>query len=600
GTYSPESLYLGGFELEHGRTRLSLRATLGTAGIQAGGIELRGPRGRLGGGEFYLPINALKLLETGSLAASVIADKTLHLRIETSEPVALETLFGLAGRDAPAEGLLSARIEAGGPPGSVEGHGKTSIQNLRSGGSGLKPSALALEAKVGNGRLAAEGELRTGRALAARVTGDWPLRLGGGEQGGDSPGDPGDFHVAAQVPGLELSLLRPLFPGLTKLRGRLHGTLEGGATNGAPSWHGRLSWRDAGLETGGPAAFEISGLSGELIAQGSEIALESCGGFVNSGPFRLGGRLSLDGWPQWQAQGEFEARGARLPLPAVDDLRADVDLRFEGGPGLGLASGEVRLVEGRLSKRIEIVPQLAPGWGEGATSFQAPDFSKFLLPGLEDWALDVRVRSAKPGSLSGGPSGGEIEPSLRLAGSLAKPVPEGVIEASNLRAFLPFTTLHIPRARAEFFLEDPWMPHLDAQGIAEVMDYDVDLRAQGRLADRVLYMRSEPPLPRESLLLLLTTGYIARDLSSQSFAGAIARQPGAGALQQLAKQLGLRGWEAGSLTSLAAALQPSPLLPAGQQPLRARLRLWQGSGAEAGQDEPGAWNIQAGYRYRFR
>ena len=85
------------------------------------------------------------------------------------------------------------------------------------------------------------------------------------------------------------------------------------------------------------------------------------------------------------------------------------------------------------------------------------------------------------------------------------------MDKSNLkdaRAFLPFTTLTISDGYLEFVEESPWIPRLDIHGTARALDYDVQLYAFGPLDEARLILRSDPSLPQESLIQLLTTGMV--------------------------------------------------------------------------------------------
>ena len=50
------------------------------------------------------------------------------------------------------------------------------------------------------------------------------------------------------------------------------------------------------------------------------------------------------------------------------------------------------------------------------------------------------------------------------------------------------------------------MPQLNVRGTAQALDYEVQAYALGPLEKRQLILRSDPPLPQDSLIQLLTTG----------------------------------------------------------------------------------------------
>ena len=122
------------------------------------------------------------------------------------------------------------------------------------------------------------------------------------------------------------------------------------------------------------------------------------------------------------------------------------------------------------------------------------------------WKVDFSIENDTPFLFSGNAASGEIIPELRLTGTLGNPIPVGRIELKNARVFLPFTTMTIPNGHLDFVEGNPWMPQLNIRGTAQALDYEVEAYAFGSLDKRQLILRSDPPLPQDSLIQLLTTG----------------------------------------------------------------------------------------------
>jgi len=72
----------------------------------------------------------------------------------------------------------------------------------------------------------------------------------------------------------------------------------------------------------------------------------------------------------------------------------------------------------------------------------------------------------------------------------------------------------------DFFPDDPWVPVLDVRGVAATSSGEVHAHAFGPLNQRKLILRSDPPLPQESLVLLLATGALPPATPGAAAAGA--------------------------------------------------------------------------------
>jgi autotransporter translocation and assembly factor TamB len=189
-------------------------------------------------------------------------------------------------------------------------------------------------------------------------------------------------------------------------------------------------------------------------------------------------------------------------------LRANADLRLAGSlTGGGALTGAVALTDGRIYQRLEITPLLQSATAEsGRAPLLLPDLRGLVPPPLDAWKLDLTVANADPFLIVGNVASGSIEPDLRIIGTLGDPRPTGTVTLRDLRAFLPFSIVHIPEGLIHFLEESPRSPTLDIRGYSEVLQYEIMLLAQGSLEEQNIILRSDPPLSEDQILLLLTTG----------------------------------------------------------------------------------------------
>ncbi len=119
------------------------------------------------------------------------------------------------------------------------------------------------------------------------------------------------------------------------------------------------------------------------------------------------------------ARGESPARPRSSPR-----LRANVDLKASGGNGGGSASGSARLVDGRLYKRIEITPLLAPSPTDD-DAYIPPNSAGIVPSPFNNWKVDLSVTNETPFLIQGNIASGEIILNLKFSGTLGNPIPEG-------------------------------------------------------------------------------------------------------------------------------------------------------------------------------
>jgi len=400
--------------------------------------------------------------------------------------------------------------------------------------------------------------------------------------------------ISANFPGLPLELVGPFLPQLPGLAGRIEGQVEGNGTWESPRWNGQLTLRHGAIGLPArPVELQFSHVEANFKAQGSAVLLEHCQGLLNGGEFLAEGCLIFETWPGWQLEALIQGRHVRLWNDRSARCNADGEFRLEGGEGAGRITGEARLLGGRILRPLELTPTPLLRIAAPPLRLEPHGFEKNIPPALRSWELDVRVRNGSPFLLAGQRPPGEIQTDLRLTGTLAQPVPEGVLEFRNAVLVLPLTTASVALGRIEFSQETPWVPQADLRGTAEMPGYKIDFRACGALPQGRLLLRSEPPLPAAHLLSLLTTGYVPGRFDS----AAAAKPRVARGYPHWVSALGLpvQGLSQGN-----AMQTSSPVFPASPTGLGGRVRLWEQMLAGDGLQDASFYPVQAGYVLRLR
>ena len=600
GTYSPQNVYFSGFELEKAALRFSTRATLARSGIKLNDALLRSGGRELAEAEIYVPIDLFDVASGKSPKEALHLDARLYASIASKDPLNVRDLLRLIGNDLPVDGTVKVNLSAEGLPsslsfdGKIEGRGLT--RRFENGSSPPSQFDATMQGADGNASLTAE--LTSPGLPPAMLKAESPLGVVRAVDGRLHWMNPeGRLSASLQVPKIDVGVLRPLFPNVQQLEGLLSGSLAVAGTVGKPLLDGHLMISDGRLEISSNAPL-ISNVNGAVTFSAAQATVEEFTGEIGEGRFEVRGGASLENLsnPYY----ELFFRGSKIHLTRIAGLQlnANMDLYASGDAAGGLVKGAVHFVDSRFSRRLEITPLLVAPPGEDKP-FAPPRFESMVPAPFNIWKIDVWITNDTPFLFSGNAASGEIIPELRLTGTLGNPIPVGQIELKNARVFLPFTTMTIPNGHLDLLEGDPWMPQLNVRGTARALDYEVQAYAFGPLDKRQLILRSDPPLPQDSLIQLLTTGMTPGVYAGRGF----GETPGPGGLVPL-RAFG-RKFEPQSVRADSAmgGLQidsAPPANPGARATLRRRFELWRGLSLMNEVDGLGLSNGRATFSLRLR
>lgn len=504
GTYSPQNIYFSSLGLENGSMRLDSRVTLASSGVTiADGTVKNGATVLLEGSGFF-PLDPFATLSGTDWTSAVDGEREAYLRIASPRPSEVADLLRLLGRRPSWQGELKTDWEARGLAKSPKANGRISIERLRFEGlKAFSESTFQFDFTASEGNATGKAALSSRRQSPITIEGKVPLGLTPATSGPPRWINPdGAFDVRANLPRADLVLLRPFLPIGWQLTGIAAGTVRADGTLAQPRLDGRIEIANIGLalSRAWPA---VTDASATWIFEGNRARLEQCQGTFGGGPFTMGGSVAL---PEFEVDLSAEGRGVLLSQDRTLRLRADIDLHAKGRGSAGELTGNVRLVEGKIQKRLEVTPFAAPPVD------RTPRRSAVWLLGwsvphpFRDWVLDLHIRSVEPILVRNDFMDGALIPELSFEGTLQSPVPVGRVRLRDVRAFFPFAVLDIPDATVDFFPDSPGMPVLDIAGKTNAAGYEVQAHAFGDAAQNKLLLRSEPDLSQESLLVLLKTG----------------------------------------------------------------------------------------------
>lgn len=598
GTYSPKNLYFSRFQVRDGRMELDTRATFAATGVNLNELEIRSGRTQLLEGEVSFPLNLFALLGGTDWRAAIQADREAYLRLRSPRDLPLADLARLFGQESPVTGTMRMDVEAKGPPARLAGTGTLSGRDLRVRGEpDLPESVLDLRISASGGEAAVDGALATRGFRPLTLRGRMPFGLVQTSEGLWRWLNPeGTFEMVAEFPRTDLAVLRPFLPAMRRIAGEISGRIDAGGTLANPRADGRLDLRGGQLEVSTRTP-PLANVQAGIRFDGAGATIETFTGEVGAGPFSLAGRMLFEG-PSLDLR--LTGRKILLARDAGMRIRADVDLTARGGSEGGLVAGTVKLVDGRIYRRLEITPLLVPSPDAPALVAGSPVPPGLIPSPWDRWALDVRLSNETPFLLKGNLADGEIVPNITFTGTLGSPIPIGRIQLHQVRAFLPFTTMTIPDGQIDFLPDTPWIPMLDIRGVAQIPEYDVQAYVFGPLNENKLILRSEPPLPQESLVLLLTTGIAPGTTTGEGFGSAAVGQGGLFLLRTLARELNVPGVDLEEIVN-RLSLTATPARFSGESTaLRGTLRLWGDLDLMTGRDSFGFYQGGITYTWRFR
>lgn len=597
GTYSPENVDFRKIEIDSDTLHLSAQATLAASGVSIRGLRLTAKTKPLLTGEIFAPLNPFALASGAPLETAIDPAGKIYAAVKSTE-IDLRELGELFGQNLPIEGKAALQLDAMGTAESPQLQAQLTGKELRALETGVDilPATLELGLSIKEGMAKAEGKYATPGfdpiVLRARA----PLSSPGeGILGWINPNAP--IEAIAEFPRTELQTFRPFLPKMRKLDGVLSGSVKLTETLSNPKVQGVLELHKGAIEMGLREP-PITDLEARLTFDTTTVKIEKFTGAIGAGPFSIEGSARFDG-PDL----DLTIRGDKVLL-ARDPrlrLRANVNLRAKGKGASGTLSGAVRLVEGRIYQRLEILPLMIPSAVQHSEMDALPQVDGLVPEPFAGWKLDFTVTNETPFLMAGNIAQGEIIPELRIGGTAGNPIPAGTITLKKIQAFLPFSTMDIAEGHIYFSAKNPMMPILDIRGTVEAQNYDVTAYAYGPLNDRKLVLRADPPLAQESIVLLLTAGIVpSGTLAGEGFGQVAIGQGGMLLLRALTRQFDLQGARMDSIINrMQMAVVPSDD-PRERPGLRSDFRVGKGFSATVVRDGLSFYNAGITYSYRFR
>ena len=149
-----------------------------------------------------------------------------------------------------------------------------------------------------------------------------------------------------------------------------------------------------------------------------------------------------------------------------------------------------------------------------------------VLPGIDLGPsivgnLDLRVRTQDAFVVSNNLIDGELHAQLTLKGTLAVPYLQGTITGAETALILPGMRMRASTLLLEFKPDAPRFPTITVNARGRRHGYDIHALVRGRYDRPEIQLSSDPPLPAEDLIVIVTTGARPESLRTTQAVGTV-------------------------------------------------------------------------------
>jgi autotransporter translocation and assembly factor TamB len=205
---------------------------------------------------------------------------------------------------------------------------------------------------------------------------------------------------------------------------------------------------------------------------------------------------------------ELTAREIEARIPDVDVL-LNADLAFSGTPDSTRLDGQVRVLQGKITRDVDLTGGLLAGPKGG----QAAPSALGGIPFLKNMALRTQVLVPDQFFIDNNLAKGELRGDVLVLGTLARPIAVGRVETISGQVFFQDNTYTLEEASVD--LIDPYKltPYMHVVATTTIQGIDVNVNVNGTPDQFKLNLSSTPFYPEQDLLTLIATGQTPAQLA---------------------------------------------------------------------------------------
>jgi autotransporter translocation and assembly factor TamB len=344
--------------------------------------------------------------------------------------------------------------------------------------------------------------------------------------------------ASVEMPTSSLAVLPKLIPQVTRVDGTIAISMQATGTINEPKLSGHITADARFIRMANGSIPPISILGARLALAGNTVTVQRFDGETGGGRFSIGGNIVAKNLLEPIV--DLRVRTDKVLAMRNDSVlvRVDTDVTLRGPFHAGTASGRLVLAQSRFNKEIQILPILMPGRPKPVPREVAqPTVISFPNPPLRDWKFDIVIVTTEddPFLVRGNLAKGRVRVDMRLQGTGIAPYLTGTASMEQFTAQLPVSRLTTRRGVINFSQENPFEPRLEIESETVIRGYTIIARLEGPASSPRLDLSSEPPLPQQEIMTLLTTGSLQGELGENS--SALATRAGLMVLRDLYKKV---------------------------------------------------------------
>ncbi len=312
------------------------------------------------------------------------------------------------------------------------------------------------------------------------------------------------LHLA--VPTASLALLPSAMLGLAELQGALDLAADVKGSIAAPEVTANVSLRNGQVVTLGGQ--RIDDLVVQLACTPTSVEVTNIACTRGKGPLSITGSFKAPGplWERW-ADGtlDFAVKGDNVLLHrrAGVKVRADVDVTAHGPLSDFAIAGDIGLRDGRLVTRMPLLDLRSSGGRAATEGIPLPSID---LGEGRSARLDLRVKTLDPFVVKNNVLDGALHVQLAVSGDLSQPILSGSVSGPDSTLILPGVRLRTSTLLVDFAAANPRFPTVTATARGRRHGFDIQAVVRGRYDRPEIVLSSDPPLPADELIVLVTTG----------------------------------------------------------------------------------------------
>jgi translocation and assembly module TamB len=276
----------------------------------------------------------------------------------------------------------------------------------------------------------------------------------------------------------------------------------------------------------------LSNLKGDLVFDANRLFFENLTGEAGGGILSLTGSVNYSDRP---LRYDISAKTDRLRIRYPEGISwlAGGSLRLAGTMDGGLLSGKVQIQRVTLNQGLESAGALSSSGSPSGSSD-----STFL----RNLQLDVEATSTPDSRMEWPGAHLEADANLRVRGTAEHPILLGHIHVLSGELYFHGSRYQVARGDLNFANPFRLDPVINVEATTTVQQYEITLNFNGQASKMSLSYRSDPPLPGNDIITLLSIGQTSSEGTLRSGGTSQSNSSGASALlsEAISSQLGDR------------------------------------------------------------